>query len=1258
VWSQKEIDSWLVLGPFENNQSNETIDAITNTVLGDQPKGGKYNSGKIWKLYKNSIIDFSNPLICEKDTGDQFYYVSFYINNKNKNVRKRLLRLNYIGNLTLYVNGREALRNRRYDKQYSNHDNIFLDFEAGWNNVIIKMAAIPNYDFYLKGFFTDDNLLVIQTDNPFITKKENLPLRIMPLDIKKNGHLYLSESGRFLFSYGKSYLNYSQAESDKFKYQIYSGDERIYSKSVSTIKAGEILDINFNISLEELSKREKSIFTVKFFVYDREILSDTLDQDDIFFKYIMSLFSPIQVKQWDKDVVGSRLIFSREFYLPTALLDKKISFYFDVGQVSTSVRVNNALVINNKWDGKGEFILKEKSNNQTNIRIELFSNIKDRNDNPVSLHDSYICIKNDVIEKILGNLNYAKRIAKYSHKELFSLFNLIYNSLYSESYKPIQYVLMDVEKEMQAILPFIKNYTISHVGFSHADLSLIDSKSSLLEGYKEIFQLVTDLLQKNPKFKFSFGYSQPFEYVEKNHPELFNNVKKYVKEGRWELLGSSYAESDQAIPSGEFLLRGYLYGKKYFFDKFGVDANIAVSSDSYYHSESTPCVLSNCGINKYVFFEPLDNPKLFSWKSKDGSSILAHSPHNWFASTDSWNRLNVYPDKYNYKNVFEVDTLFNIKDLLNFNGTGESFTVPIQTEIDHVNFLNELKSYPSNNFSTIADYYQSIDLTTAKIDSFESEINGNFDAIFTNDSELKYLNRRVESLLPFAETFSVLSENYGNVYPKEELSILWKKALFGQSSKILSSIASESLIEEVKYDYKDVIKRSQDLIYKSLKSITQNINTNSGNKNLIPVVLFNNLNWERTSPVEIDLAEIPNVKTVKIYDELGREVVSQIVTDYLNKDKIVFLASEIPSMGYKTYWIKPDVQDSKDREYKTNNDFYLENPFYKVAVDQISGSIYSLYDKLNRKELIAESSLGNQFIVLTDVGDKFEAMLDKDKIERFISPLSVKITENGKVRKVITVNYKYKNSTLTQEIILYNNVPILFLKNRINWKEEGKFLKIKFPIDIAQPNAEFEIPFNTISRDCNGVEIYSQKFFSINNNNAFITILNDSKYSLSVDENSFTLSVVRTPSNSGNNVDYGFQKFEYGILSGRKYDKSISTRYGYEFNSPIQYVVTNQHAGKLPSNYSFVRSRENNVIITALKKSEDTNSIVLRYYETSGKKGKVTIDLFNSFRNINYIDAVEIVQGKALWGGRSVYTTINPYEIQTLQLNNNKDIKK
>ena len=55
--------------------------------------------------------------------------------------------------------------------------------------------------------------------------------------------------------------------------------------------------------------------------------------------------------------------------------------------------------------------------------------------------------------------------------------------------------------------------------------------------------------------------------------------------------------------------------------------------------------------------------------------------------------------------------------------------------------------------------------------------------------------------------------------------------------------------------------------------------------------------------------------------------------------------------------------------------------------------------------------------------------------------------------------------------------------------------------------------------------------------------------------------------------------------------------------------ATDAHAGTLPSHHSFVSVEEGQFEITALKRSEDGKSLILRGHETMGKKGKVTVAL-------------------------------------------------
>jgi alpha-mannosidase len=53
-------------------------------------------------------------------------------------------------------------------------------------------------------------------------------------------------------------------------------------------------------------------------------------------------------------------------------------------------------------------------------------------------------------------------------------------------------------------------------------------------------------------------------------------VKAKIDDGRFHLVGGSWVENDSNMPSGEALVRQFLYGQRYFESRF-VDAAIGCS---------------------------------------------------------------------------------------------------------------------------------------------------------------------------------------------------------------------------------------------------------------------------------------------------------------------------------------------------------------------------------------------------------------------------------------------------------------------------------------------------------------------------------------------------------------------------------------------------------------------------------------------------------------------------------------------------------
>ena len=56
-------------------------------------------------------------------------------------------------------------------------------------------------------------------------------------------------------------------------------------------------------------------------------------------------------------------------------------------------------------------------------------------------------------------------------------------------------------------------------------------------------------------------------------------------------------------------------------------------------------------------------------------------------------------------------------------------------------------------------------------------------------------------------------------------------------------------------------------------------------------------------------------------------------------------------------------------------------------------------------------------------------------------------------------------------------------------------------------------------------------------------------------------------------------------------------------------MKTEAHAGALPAKHAFARIEPGNVILTVMKKAEDDDALIFRFYEFEGKPAQVKLEL-------------------------------------------------
>jgi alpha-mannosidase len=90
------------------------------------------------------------------------------------------------------------------------------------------------------------------------------------------------------------------------------------------------------------------------------------------------------------------------------------------------------------------------------------------------------------------------------------------------------------------------------------------------------------------------------------------------------------------------------------------------------------------------------------------------------------------------------------------------------------------------------------------------------------------------------------------------------------------------------------------------------------------------------------------------------------------------------------------------------------------------------------------------------------------------------------------------------------------------------------------------------------------------------------------------------------------------------------------------------HSGDLPPVHSFVGVNADNVVLTAVKGSEDSDEIVLRFYEWAGKETDVKLALPPEVQSAREANLVEQSSGTLTVAGGAISVHTKPYEIKTV----------
>ena len=637
------------------------------------------------------------------------------------------------------------------------------------------------------------------------------------------------------------------------------------------------------------------------------------------------------------------------------------------------------------------------------------------------------------------------------------------------------------------------------------------------EGYAEIkatYISALDRMRHFDDFVFTCAGASTYQWVEENCPEMFEEIRRRVREGRWVIVGGWWVQPDCNMPSGESFARHSLYSQRYFLEKFGVMAKTGYNVDSFGHSQMLPQILRKSGMENYVFMRPNKAEKdlpysLFWWEAPDGSRVLTYRIPIAYCTRDNTPEG---LEKHLRECYAEVSALQDT-DMMLFYGVGNHGGGPT---VKTIRIFEELQgSFQDADlvFSSPDAYFDSIRRQKAELPVVSEDLQHHASGCYSALSAIKQTNRLAENRLASAETMAVLSQTLmRQPYPLRELGKAWESVLFCQFHDVLCGCAVKAAYADAFHFLGESLSAAAKITNSAAQRISWAIDTMQGmefplskdgdwavwehetlgtplvvfNPNGFPVSEYVRVNKPITSVTDVDGRDVPMQRV--------RSACSNGDTDIIQDG--LFLA-EVPAMGYRVYRVfmsRPQPELDSPRAFRAEAG-RMENDWYILELDTEQGGIRSLLDKNNQRDVFSGTAAAALVIDDTDADTWSHGRFSFDTVTGRFSDATLTVIESGALEAKIRIENRYRSSTLTQDFTMYRDKPDIEVNVRLNWQEPDTMLKLAFPADISGAQAVYEIPFGFIRKPADGQEEPAQRWAAVTNGENTLGIVSDAKYS-------------------------------------------------------------------------------------------------------------------------------------------------------------------
>ncbi len=772
------------------------------------------------------------------------------------------------------------------------------------------------------------------------------------------------------------------------------------------------------------------------------------------------------------------------------------------------------------------------------------------------------------------------------------------------------------------------------IGHSHMDTAWLWHVGETVKKCARTYANQINLMQQYPEYKFIQSSACHSDMIRKYYPELFEDIKKAVAEGRYEPNGGVWVECDCNITSGESMIRQFLWGQRFTRKHFGYTSNCFWLPDTFGYSAAIPQIMKGCAVDYFLTTKiswndtnefPYDT---FYWQGIDGTKVFTHfnTTHHFPDVEDIYDRINKGIKQKSVTN----------KRMLTF-GFGDGGGGPQFEMIEMARRVENLEGVPKTQYKLVGDFMKELEESCVSPNTYRGELYLELHrGTLTNQHTIKRNNRKSEYALRDLEIATVSNAvKNDSVADSCEITPLYETLLLNQFHDILPGTCINKAHEESREQTTALIKEAKDKTHIILKGNDDN-----------SVTLINTLSFERNDALFLKLPE--NVMIDGRYPQ-------QRYTDLDGNSILLVGGVKIPAMGSVTLPLKEYEANYSCNFLREGNK--LSAPLYEVEFAE-NGTISSYFDKRAGRQIVCGENF-NTLLMAEDIPanwDNWDVDADYEAKFKDVSNLiSSEVVSAGRVAYIIRNTYKISDkSTVTQDMIFFCNSAEIRFDTIMDWKDNHKFLKVAFDTDIYDDFARHEIQFGYAKRPTTRntsveqakFEVLNHKYSDISEARYGFAVLNDCKYGISAKDGSLRLSLHK----GGNRPDHkgdmdGLHRCVYSVLPHNSAFSSESViKPSYMLNIPAIQV------DGATDFVSLVNIDADNCFIEAVKPCEDAEkAFIVRAYEAEGAYTKAMLSFTDKAKKVCETNMLE-EEIFTYDSSDKLNITFKPFEIKTFKV--------